>query len=373
MAENEHEGTEQSTAKRRDQARERGQVPRSTDLNAAAVLLVSGGGLQLLGSYSGAHLRAMMGSGLALSRAQALDESLAVPTLIGSAAHAMLACAPIWGLTLLAAVAAPLALGGWNFSPQVLVPDFARLDPATGFGRMFSVRGAVELGKALLKFLLLAGVAALLLRQRSGVIAALGSQPLAQALPQAAGLVGRTLLVLAGVLGLIAAADVPWQLWQHARRLRMTRTEVREEMKESEGSPETKGRIRAIQRDLARRRMMAEVPKADVVVVNPTHYAVALRYDEARMRAPVVVAKGQDLVAARIRAIATEHRVPIFEAPPLARALNRYVEIGAEIPTSLYVAVAQVLTYLSQLRQAYHSGATPPPLPTIDASMVPEA
>jgi flagellar biosynthetic protein FlhB len=163
--------------------------------------------------------------------------------------------------------------------------------------------------------------------------------------------------------------DVPWQLFQHNKQLRMTREEIREEMKQSEGSPEVKGRIRSLQRELARRRMMQEVPKADVIVTNPTHYAVALRYDEKRMRAPIVVAKGSDLVAARIREIATEHRVPIFEAPPLARALHRHVEIGGEIPASLYVAVAQVLTYIYQLKTAKRYGSTVPEPPAIDPNV----
>jgi flagellar biosynthetic protein FlhB len=175
--------------------------------------------------------------------------------------------------------------------------------------------------------------------------------------------------MLAGTLGLIAAVDVPWQLFQHSKQLRMTRQEVREEMKESEGSPEVKGRIRSMQREIARRRMMQEVPKADVVVVNPTHFAVALRYDERRMRAPLVVAKGADLIAARIREIATENSVPIFEAPPLARVLYRNVEIGGEIPTSLYTAVAQVLTYIYQLKTARREGLLPPQPPAINPNI----
>jgi len=231
---------------------------------------------------------------------------------------------------------------------------------------MFSMNGAVELTKAFAKFGLLALVAALVLWRQSGAILSLSAEPVPVAIAHAASLTGTALLALAATLALIAGVDVPWQLWRYTQQLRMTREQVREEMKESEGSPEVKGRIRKIQSERARRRMMREVPKADVVVVNPTHFAVALRYDEQRMRAPIVVAKGQDLIAARIREIAEEHRVPIFEAPPLARALHRHVEIGAEIPASLYVAVAQVLTYLAQLRAARVGGAALPPPPAID-------
>ncbi|HEV2285232.1 MAG TPA: flagellar biosynthesis protein FlhB [Steroidobacteraceae bacterium] len=370
MAENDNnpagERTEQPTTKRREQAREQGQVPRSADLGAALVLLTAAAGLELLGGWSGRQLNALMRAGLSFPRERALDESAALGTLASMTAHALYACAPLWGLTVLAALAAPLALGGRGFHPKALLPDFSRLSPGAGFARMFSLNGAVELGKAFAKFGLLALVAALVLWRQSGAILALSAEPVPVAIVHAASITGVALLALAATLALIAAVDVPWQLWRYTQQLRMTREQVREEMKESEGSPEVKGRIRKIQGERARRRMMREVPKADVVVVNPTHFAVALRYDEQRMRAPIVVAKGQDLIAARIRAIAEEHRVPIFEAPPLARALHRHVEIGAEIPASLYVAVAQVLTYLAQLRAARKDGAPLPELPAID-------
>ncbi|HUL17799.1 MAG TPA: flagellar biosynthesis protein FlhB [Steroidobacteraceae bacterium] len=366
MAENEPGGTEQSTAKRRERAREAGQVPRSRDLSSAAVLFCSAIALKLLGPYSGGQLRGLLGSGLALPRADALDESRALEAIGSAAAHGFSACAPLCAVSLAAAIAAPLAVGGWNFTLKALAPDLTRLNPLTGLTRMFSARGAAELLKAFLKFLLIAVVGATVLWHDAPAIAALSSAAPETALARCATQIADAFLMLAGAVALIAAIDVPWQLWQHARRLRMTRAEVREEMKESEGAPETKGRIRNIQRELARRRMMADVRKADVVVVNPTHYAVALRYVEARMRAPVVVAKGLDLVAARIRAVAEEHRIPIFEAPPLARALHRHVEIGAEIPASLYVAVAQVLTYLSQLRSAARYGHASPPLPVLE-------
>lgn len=371
MADNEQAGTEQSTPRRLERAREAGQVPRSRDLSAAAGLLCSALALKFLGPYSGAQLRGMFSSGLALPRVQSLDESQALASIAAAAGHAFMASAPMWAACLLAALAAPLAVGGWNFTLNALAPDLSRLNPAAGFARMLSARGAVELLKAFLKFLVLAAVGAAILWHHAADIAALGSAAPEAALAQAAALVGDAFLILAGAVALIAAADVPWQLWQHARRMRMTRTEMREEMRETEGSPETKGRIRSIQRELARRRMMADVPKADVVVVNPTHYAVALRYVESRMRAPIVIAKGLDLVAGRIREIAGEHRVPIFEAPPLARALYRHVDIGAEIPVSLYVAVAQVLTYIAQLRQAARYGQSAPPAPMLELESEP--
>jgi flagellar biosynthetic protein FlhB len=370
--ENQQERTEQPTAKRLEQAREQGQVPRSSDLSAAAVLLIAAGGLELLGGWCGGQLHALMRSGLTLPRERALDESAALGAFGTAALHALYACAPLFGLTVLAALAAPIALGGRGFHLKALAPDFSRLSPGAGFARMFSANGAVELGKAFAKFLALALVAALVLWQQSGAILNLSAQPAPAAIAHAASLAVFALLTLAGTLALIAGVDVPWQLWRYTQGLRMTREQIRDEMKDTEGAPEIKGRIRKIQHERARRRMMLEVPKAHVVVVNPTHFAVALRYDEQRMRAPVVVAKGQDLIAARIREIAAEHRVPIFEAPPLARALHRHVDLGGEIPAALYVAVAQVLTYLAQVRAARRDGAPPPPPPAIaDVSLDP--
>ncbi|MGH8322939.1 MAG: flagellar type III secretion system protein FlhB, partial [Steroidobacteraceae bacterium] len=247
------------------------------------------------------------------------------------------------------------------------------LNPASGLARMFSARSIVELAKAFAKFLFIALVAACLLWQSSGELMGLGAEPIDAALEHAAALAGHAFLVLGGTLGLIAAVDVPWQLWQHTQKLKMSRAEIKQEMKESDGSPEMKGRIRKAQQELARRRMMHEVPKANVIVTNPTHFAVALRYDEKRMRAPLVVAKGADIIAARIREIAAEHDVPIFEAPPLARALHRHVEIGSEIPSGLYVAVAQVLTYIYQVKAARRYGAVPPQPPAIDPGLDPDA
>ncbi|MGA7539526.1 MAG: flagellar biosynthesis protein FlhB [Steroidobacteraceae bacterium] len=368
MAENDDdkERSEKPTARRLEKARQEGQVPRSPELSAAAVLLVGAGSLHFLGGSVGAALYGIMQSALGMSPAAALDPGIALSTAGAELLRALIACAPILGLTLLAALVAPLAIGGWNLSFAALAPDITRLDPIAGFGRFFSIRGLVELGKALAKFLVVAVVAITVLRKQSPQLLALGAAPLPEGIAQAVNLASDALLAVSGGLALIAAVDVPWQLWQYSHRLNMTREDIREELKESEGAPEVRFRIRRTQREIARRRMMHEVPKADVVVVNPTHFAVALRYDESRMRAPLLVAKGMDLVAARIREIAIEHSVPIFEAPPLARALHQSVEIGSEIPAALYVAVAQVLTYIYQLKAARASGARAPEPPAID-------
>ena len=368
MAEENEDGaerTESATPKRLEDARRRGQIPRSRDLSAAAVLMTAGAALSALGSQIAGGLHGVMTRGLTLTREQALNPQQILPTLSSAAWEAVLVCAPIFGLIMLAAMLAPLVLGGWSFSTEALVPQFNRLDPLAGIKRMFSGKAVVELGKALAKFGIVAIVAVMVLRRETPALLGLGSEPTGAAIGHAIRLSGQGLLWVSAGMLLIAGFDVPYQLWQYAKQLKMTREEVRQEMKEAEGSPELKGQIRRMQREIASRRMMQDVPKADVIVTNPTHFAVALRYDDKRMRAPIVVAKGADVIAARIREIAGEHNVPIFEAPPLARVLYRNVEIGEEVPADVYVAVAQVLSYIFQLRTAKQTGMEAPARPTV--------
>jgi flagellar biosynthetic protein FlhB len=260
-------------------------------------------------------------------------------------------------------------IGGWTFSSDAFGFKTERLDPVKGLGRMFSMRSLVELVKSLAKFALIAVIGVLVVDSQIDEVRALALQPLGSAIAECGRIALFALLAMSAGLGLVAAIDAPFQLWQYAKELRMSHQEVREEMKESEGSPETRGRIRSMQQAAARRRMMQDVPKADVVVTNPTHFAVALRYDEGQDHAPVVLAKGADEVAARIRAVAHEHGVPLVSAPPLARALFRHVDIGRQIPHALFVAVAQVLTYVFQLKLARRRGQVPPRPPEIDPSV----
>ncbi|MFO7325312.1 MAG: flagellar biosynthesis protein FlhB [Pseudomonadota bacterium] len=361
-----HDRTEAPTPKRLQDARKEGRVPRSRELTTAAVMMTAGAVLTLAGDSIGAQLGEMMRGGLTVTREQAFDVSALTRSFVELAIAALRAIAPVLLVTLVAALAAPLAIGGWAISGKPITPDFKRLSPAAGIRRMFSLRSWVELGKALAKFGVVAIAATVVLYLNTGRLMGLGSESIHAAIGHAITLAGHALIALTAALVLIAAVDVPFQLWQYRQDMRMTREEVRREHKDAEGSPEVKGRIRALQRQYAERRMMEEVPRADVVVVNPTHYAVALRYDEKTMRAPRVVAKGVDLVALRIREVASEHKVPIFEAPPLARALHRHVEIGDEIPSAFYVAVAQVLTYIFQLRAAKAGRAPVPERPRID-------
>lgn len=360
------ERTEQATPKRLEEARKKGQIPRSRDLSAAAVTLAGGVALYMMGGQIAGRLYGLMQRGLTLSREQALDSAHLLPSLGSAAGEGLRACAPVLAIIMLAALLAPLVLGGWSFSGQALMPQFSRLNPLEGVKRIFALRSLIELAKALAKFGIVAVVAVMVLWNDSSSMLALGSEPLEQAIGHAVKLSGQGLLSVTAGLLIVAGIDVPYQLWQYAKQMRMSKEEIRQEYKESEGSPEIKSRIKQMQQRLASQRMMQDVPKADVIVTNPTHFAVALRYDEKRMRAPIVVAKGVDLVAARIRELGTASSVPIFEAPPLARVLYRNVDIGSEVPSSLYVAVAQVLSYVFQLRVAQRSGVQPPPRPDVE-------
>jgi flagellar biosynthetic protein FlhB len=353
--------SERPTAKRLREARERGQVPRSRELSTA---LVVGAGVALLigtGRDFGLASLRLMGQGLQLDAELLSRPQDLAALLLLRLGQGLLAAAPLLGATLLGALLAPWLLGGWNMSFGAIRPDFSRINPLSGLGRIVSSHGLVELGKGLAKIGTIGAVAAVYLWRERATFAALAMEPLKAAIGHSGALCLGLAAWLAGALLLIGLIDAPYQRWTHLKRLRMTRQEVREEMKQSEGRPEVKARIRRLQHEMSRRRMMEQVPKADVVVTNPTHYAVALQYSAERMRAPRVVAKGAGVVAAAIRELATRHHVPLVSAPPLARALYRNVDLDREIPAELYAAVAQVLTYIYQLREG--RGATPPPRP----------
>ena len=338
------ERTEQPTPKRREDARKRGQVARSRELVITAVMLAGAGFALTSREHFAAIFEDFMRRGLApdprlLGQPDAMTRSFA-----DAGIDMLLAFAPLMAVLCIAAIAGGLAVGGLAFSVEQFTPKLERLSPLKGIKRIFSLRGLVEVAKALAKALVIGGFALLCMAWARGQVLSLGIMPLGLALDRSARLLAVTLLVCSLGMLLIAMADVPFQMWSHGRELRMTRQEIRDELKESEGRPEVRSRIRSLQQQLANRRMMKALPSADVVITNPTHFAVALRYDEGRMRAPVVVAKGADHVAARIRDIAGKHRITLFEAPLLARALYWTTNINQEIPGPLYVAVAQVLT-----------------------------
>jgi flagellar biosynthetic protein FlhB len=366
------EKTEQPTEKKLRESREKGEVPRSRDLSGAIVVLAGVAALMNSGESAFLHARRIFSLGLGYSREALFSDALPGRTLHAALHEALNLFAPVAVATMLATLAAPLLLGGLNFSAQALQPKFERLDPIKGLGRIFAMRGLVELGKALLKLLFIGAVLALLLRHWQGELQATGRGPVMAGIAQSIGLLGRAALWFGSMLALIGGIDALYQKFDHAKNLRMTRQDIRDEMKDSEGNPEMKGRIRQVQQAQSRRRMMEELPKADVVVVNPTHFAVALRYDDGRMGAPRVIAKGVEVLAQQIRLVAGSHRIPLVEAPPLARALYATTELGREIPAALYVAVAQVLAYVYQLKQAAAQGETPPaaPSPEVDPDLM---
>jgi flagellar biosynthetic protein FlhB len=345
------ERTERATPRRLQQAREKGQLARSRELSTMVVLLAAAGGLFLAGGSIIGGLLGVMTDAFQASRAELLDPLATVFKLESALGSAIWALLPFLAIVTIAAIAGPMLIGGWNFSTQALAFKWEKLDPIKGLGRIFSARGLVELLKALAKFSIVLVVALAFLWFNVDSILGLGGQDVNDALMNAGRLLLVAFLILSASMIVIAAVDVPFQLWDHQRQLRMTRQELRDEFKETDGSPEMKRKLREVAQEMARRRMMQEVPRADVVITNPTHYAVALRYDQDRMSAPVVVAKGKDLVALKIRTIAMEHGIPIVSAPPLARALYHSTDLQQRIPTGLFVAVAQVLAYAYQLRR----------------------
>ncbi|KWF09504.1 flagellar biosynthesis protein FlhB [Burkholderia pseudomultivorans] len=355
--------TEAATPRRREKAREEGQVARSRELASFALLAAGFYGAWLLAGPSGAHLQTMLRGAFSFDRATAFDTHRMLSAAGSASLEGFAALLPILALTGLAALLAPMALGGWLISQKTFELKFDRLNPISGLGRIFSIQGPIQLGMSIAKTLVVGGIGGIAIWRSKDELLGLATQPLDAALVDALHLVavccGTT---VAGML-VVAGLDVPYQLWQYNKKLRMTKEEVKREHRENEGDPHVKGRIRQQQRAIARRRMMAAVPKADVVVTNPTHFAVALQYTDGEMRAPKVVAKGANLVAARIRELAAEHNVPLLEAPPLARALYHNVELEREIPGSLYAAVAEVLAWVYQLKRFRSEGGAFPAVP----------
>ena len=352
MAESEMGGerTEEPSQRRLQEARERGQIPRSRELTNFASMIGGSAALAAIGGTAASQLAQMMRRSLSVDY-RALRTTDSMSASLGDACmNALTAVLPVFGALVVMVLLASVALGGWNFTTQALAPDFSRLSPLSGLKRLFGLHGVSELGKALLKCLVVSAVCAGIVSWIFGDVLALARMAPRAAVMRGAGLLSWAFVWLCASLALVAVVDVPLQIFQFKRQLRMTRQELRDESKELDGRPETKQRIRQMQQTLARRRMMHKVPTADVVIVNPTHFAVALKYDPKKMRAPVVLAKGVDLVAQNIRRIAEENRVPVFEAPRLARALYRSTDLNKEIPNGLYAAVAQVLSYIFRIR-----------------------
>jgi flagellar biosynthetic protein FlhB len=349
------ERTEPASEKRLRQAREDGDIPRSREVATFTVLMTAGAGLWMMGGGLIDKLSSVLERGLSLDREQVYNPNVLIERIAADVGGVLLACLPLAGAVMLMMLVSPMLIGGWNFSAKAFTPNFAKLNPMRGLGNMVSTNALVELLKAVAKTLLVGAVAWFVVMSQKDAVIGLVTEPFGTAAPHLGGLLAKAFLTMVGALGAIAILDGPYQMWHYADKLKMTRQEVIQESKESDGNPQIKGKIRQMQREMARKRMMANVPTADVVVTNPTHFAVALKYAEGQRGAPRVVAKGTDEVAARIREIAKEHKVAMLEAPALARALYKHTDIDDEIPEALYSAVAEVLAYVYQLR-AYSKG-----------------
>ncbi|MTH46493.1 flagellar biosynthesis protein FlhB [Intestinirhabdus alba] len=363
MSEESDDKTEAPTPHRLEKAREEGQIPRSRELTSMLILLVGVCIIWFGGDALARRLSGMLSAGLRFDHRMVNDPNLILGQIILLLKGAMMALLPLITGVVLVALIAPTLLGGLLFSGKSLQPKFSKLNPLPGIKRMFSAQTGAELLKAVLKSTLVGSVVGFYLWSRWPEMMRLMAQPPREAMGNALDLIGLcALLVVMGMLPMVGF-DVFFQLFSHIKKLRMSRQDIRDEFKQSEGDPHVKGRIRQMQRAAASRRMMADVPKADVIVTNPTHYAVALQYDENKMSAPKVLAKGSGRVALRIREIAAGHKVPTLEAPPLARALYRHAEIGQQIPGQLYAAVAEVLAWVWQLKRWRLAGGQPPPKP----------
>ena len=344
------EKTEEPTERRIEESRKKGQVARSKELNTLLSLMAAAIGMVFLGQYLIADLFDLMTQGLAFEPTRLTSSDQMFEVIREQMSMGLAAILPVLGLLVFAAFLGPVAMGGAVFSVESLAPKLEKLSPIKGLGRMFGIQSLMELIKALCKFLLVATAAIIIIYYSMQDLIGLGFMTVVSATANAGSLLLWSFIGFSAVLILVAAIDVPFQLWNHKKQLKMTLQEVKDEMKESDGRPEVKSQIRRMQRQLSESRMMDAVPTADVVITNPTHYAVALKYDQDGNGAPKVVAKGQDFMAKRIREVAAEHDIPLFEAPPLARALHGMVDIGHEIPADLYKAVAQVLAYVFQLK-----------------------
>jgi len=318
-------------------------------------------------------LRRLLATGLRFDAKSLEPADAMMQQLVHQGLQMLLLVLPMGAAVLVAALAAGLLSGGWNFTLKPLMPKFSKLNPITGLPRLLQPTQLVETLKSCLLAGVLLVIGSLYLQRHWDDFTQLGAQPLPTALANAGELLRGGLILLLLALAVFALVDVPLQRWRLMQQLKMTQAEAKQEFKEVEGNVEMKARIKARMRQLANKRMLAAVPGADLVVMNPTHYAVALKYDETTMAAPRVVAKGTDLLALRIRDLAVEHKVPVLEAPPLARALYAHAEVDQEIPTVLFSAVAQVLAWVFQLRSSasLQAAGMPAPQPQVPPELDP--
>ncbi|TVQ70993.1 MAG: flagellar biosynthesis protein FlhB [Oceanospirillales bacterium] len=356
------EKSQEPTQKRIQDARKKGDIARSKELTTLALLMASAASALLFGGSVGRVILDLFSFNFDLRREEVIDTAFMSYHLYRSLADAFLSLWAFFLLVTLAVIFSSVALGGWNFSGESLQPKGSRLDPIAGIKRMFSLKSLVELFKAIAKVLIVGSIAILAIYLLRPELMMLTSEAVRAAIDHALTIIAWAFLVISAAMIFIVLVDVPFQLYDYNKKLKMTMQEIKDEMKSTEGKPEVKSKIRQLQYEMSQRKMMKEVPTADVVITNPTHYAVAIRYDQSKSDAPIVVAKGVDFMALKIREVAQEYEITVLEAPALARALYYAAEIDEEVPSGLYTAVAQVLAYVFQLRDSGKSntGIRPP-------------
>ncbi|MEC6795944.1 flagellar biosynthesis protein FlhB [Photobacterium sp. S4TG1] len=364
------ERTEDATARKREQAREKGQVPRSRELASVAVLVSGAVGLMWFGEGLGTALAKVMSRMFTLSREEAFDVHLLFSVISTAIWQVFLPLVIILVFLFTAALIGAAGLGGIRFSSEAAMPKFSKMNPMSGLKRMFGSQSWVELIKSILKVGLVASVAGYLIYSSLNDFFQLSIETFPANYFHALDILLNFVLLICCSLLIVVAIDVPYQIWHFSDQLKMTKQEIKDEYKDSEGKPEVKGRIRMLQREMAQRRMMADVPQADVVITNPEHFSVALRYDPQLDAAPIVIAKGGDHLALKIREIANKHNIDIVPAAPLARAIYYTTELEQQVPDGLFVAVAQVLAYVFQLK-AYRRGKGQKPTLSAAATEIP--
>ncbi|MFM2485110.1 flagellar biosynthesis protein FlhB [Celerinatantimonas yamalensis] len=351
MAETDQERTEEPTAKRLSDARAKGQIARSKELATALVLIGSAVALMLVGKQLGMAIATIMKNAFSLQREQVFDPHLMFHSIGSMLVVLVKPMAWLMVIIVVAGVLGNTLLGGIAFSWEAAAPKWSRMSPLAGMKRMFGIQALVELVKGIAKVTVIGLVVWWLFSWKFDEMLSLSMQTLPQAIASALSMLQWLFLLMTLSLLLIAAIDVPFQRWNHTKQLKMTKQEVKDEHKNSEGNPEIKSRIRRLQMEMTNRRMMADVPQADVVITNPTHYSVALKYDTDKSGAPIVLAKGVDEIAFKIREIAQYYDIPVLESPAVTRSLYHTTKIGQQIPDGLFIAVAQILAYVFQLEQ----------------------
>lgn len=365
------ERSEEPTAKKLSDARNKGQIARSKELGTMFVLVGAAAAMMLIGGYLFESLSTIMKRSFSLSRTEVMDVNALFAVVSSSFNDLLMPLMWLFFIIALAAFIGNVLLGGMNFSWEAMAPKASKLSPIAGFKRMFGAKALVEFLKSLLKFFVVVIVSFILLFTFFEQIVGLSTENVPINFSHAVDLLLWMFFALTFSLIIIAVVDVPYQLWDHKNQLKMTKQDIKDEMKNAEGSPEIKGRIRRTQYEMSQRRMMAEVPESDVVITNPTHFSVAIKYSADSGRAPILVAKGIDQMALHIRTIAKEHDVEIIQSPTLARSIYYTTEYNEEIPEELFAAVAQVLAFVFQL-DMHKKGKGKTPIPLAKNLPIPE-